>query len=136
LNIRRSARLDLTLSTAISYANCQARFATYARINYIWLKSYVVNPSLTISYAYCWDLQVICSKSYASRMLPQASNNQKTKSKPRIIRRLSLLIILGKARLQEDWHSQSQPGNKHKTLSYAYCLGLCQSYASDNSRQG
>jgi hypothetical protein len=40
-----------------------------------------------------------------------------------------LLIILGKARLQEDWHSQSQPGNKHKTLSYAYCLGLCQSYA-------
>jgi hypothetical protein len=45
LNIRRSARLDLTMSTAISYANCQARFATY-------------------------DLQVICSKSYASRMLP------------------------------------------------------------------
>jgi hypothetical protein len=35
LNIRRSARLDLTMSTAISYANCQARFATYARINYI-----------------------------------------------------------------------------------------------------
>jgi hypothetical protein len=50
--------------------------------------------------------------------------------------------------LQEDWHSprqlamliarlglampillQSQPGNKHKTLSYAYCLGLYQSYA-------
>jgi hypothetical protein len=41
--------------------------------------------------------------------------------------------VLSLQGLQEDWHSQSQPGNKHKTLSYAYCLGLCRSLQSSQA---